>query len=355
MAQRHYSSTAAAMQLQGSVNGTTATLTVDKVVGLPTSYPFTVVIDPGTEVEEIVTVTNVAGTTLTVIRGEDGTAGVPHSGGAVIRHMVTARDLREPQQHIAATTDVHGVAGSIADRLEALETLIHAVIPVGGLLPYTGDPNNVPAGFYLADGSSLLRADEPALFAVIGTTYGEGDDPGNTFALPYLPGRTVVGVDPSDSDFNSRGKTFGSKTVTLTTGQIPAHTHSMAHNHPMSHTHTVPNHTHSMSHTHGTGLSGNDFVVSTVNLNVNSTKRSFPPSGGNNHFVYANQNGSATSRSTTGPSSTSTTGSGGGGTTSASSISTTGSSSAANTGSTGSGGAHNNVQPSIALPYIIKA
>src|SRR5690606_2005011 len=149
-----------------------------------------------------------------------------HGAGAEVRHMVTARDLREPQQHIEATTGVHGVAGSLVNRLEALEALIGAALPVRGLIPYPGDPNNVPAGFYLADGSSLLRASEPALYAVIGTTYGEGDDPGSTFALPYLPGRTIVGVDPGDSDFNDRGKTFGAKTHTLTVSEMPSHSHN---------------------------------------------------------------------------------------------------------------------------------
>lgn len=339
MAQRHYSSTAAAMQLQGSVNGSSATLTVDKVVGLPASTPFTVVIDPGTEVEEIVTVTNVAGTTLTVIRGEDGTAGVPHSGGAVVRHMVTARDLREPQQHIAATSDVHGVTGSIAARLEALENLIGYVIPVGGLIPYTGDPNNVPAGFYLADGSSLLRADEPALFAVIGTTYGEGDDPGNTFALPNLPGRTIVGVDPNDSDFNNRGKTFGSKTHTLTVSEMPSHNHGGST---------------SSGGGGSTGSGGGGTTGGSGTLTTSSTTpdyRWYSSTGSGNHGAIAGS-GTATVAAIPSGSHNHT-------------IPSHNHSIPSHThsipnhshsiSSQGGGAAHNNVQPSIALPYIIKA
>lgn len=339
MAQRHYSSTAAAMQLQGSVNGSSATLTVDAVVGLPVSYPFTVVIDPGTELEEIVTVTNVAGTTLTVVRGEDGTAGVPHSGGAVIRHMVTARDLREPQQHIAATSDVHGVTGSIASRLEALEALINNVIPVGGLLPHTGDPNNVPAGFYLADGSSLLRADEPALYAVIGTTYGEGDDPGNTFALPKMDGRTPVGVDANDSDFNARGKTFGAKTHTLTISQMPSHNHGGSTG---------------SGGGGSTGSGGSGTTGGSGTLTTNSRTpdyRWYPSAGGGNHGAIAGS-GSASqapiphaSHNHTIPSHNH-------------SIPNHSHSIPNHThsiSSQGGGAAHNNVQPSIALPYIIKA
>ena len=39
-------------------------------------------------------------------------------------------------------------------------------------------------------------------------------------------GRVLVGVDENDTDFNASNKTGGAKTVTLTTNQIPSHTHS---------------------------------------------------------------------------------------------------------------------------------
>lgn len=41
-------------------------------------------------------------------------------------------------------------------------------------------------------------------------------------------GRGIIGVNESDSDFNEANKTGGSKTVTLTVGEIPAHTHGEA-------------------------------------------------------------------------------------------------------------------------------
>ncbi len=51
---RYYSSTAPQMALQGSVTGANTTLQVDTVAGLPGSYPFTVVIDPGHSGADIV-------------------------------------------------------------------------------------------------------------------------------------------------------------------------------------------------------------------------------------------------------------------------------------------------------------
>lgn len=41
-------------------------------------------------------------------------------------------------------------------------------------------------------------------------------------------GRTLVGVDTSDADFNQNAKSGGEKTVTLTVDQMPAHGHTIA-------------------------------------------------------------------------------------------------------------------------------
>jgi hypothetical protein len=72
------------------------------------STPWTAIIDPDTASEEVVTVTNVAGTTLTVTRGVDGTTAVSHSAGAVFRHGVSGRDFDEANSHVNdTTTDVH--------------------------------------------------------------------------------------------------------------------------------------------------------------------------------------------------------------------------------------------------------
>jgi hypothetical protein len=78
------------------------------------SETYTVVIDPDTALEEIVDVSNYSsGNTLTITRGiENSGTGVAHSAGAVIRHMVTGRDLREANEHIEATTG-HGATGAV--------------------------------------------------------------------------------------------------------------------------------------------------------------------------------------------------------------------------------------------------
>lgn len=121
---RYYSSTAGDMELAADITSGATSLTVDTVTGLPGTTPFVVVLDPGLASEEIVDVSNVSGTTLTVTRGVDGSAAQAHSAGAVVRHMATARDFREPQQHIAATSGVHGTTGNVVGTTDA-QTLTH--------------------------------------------------------------------------------------------------------------------------------------------------------------------------------------------------------------------------------------
>ena len=58
-------------------------------------------------------------------------------------------------------------------------------------------------------------------------------DPGTIFGgtwEAFATGKTLVGVDAADTDFNASGKEGGSKTVTLTTDQIPAHQHYFEQN-----------------------------------------------------------------------------------------------------------------------------
>lgn len=63
---------------------------------------------------------------------------------------------------------------------------------VGEVMFFTNSTMLCPAGWELADGRFLNRANHEYLFAVIGKTYG--GDGINTFALPDLRGRIVRGV-----------------------------------------------------------------------------------------------------------------------------------------------------------------
>ena len=110
---RYYSSTAVDTTLTGSINASATSITVASVSGFPTSYPYTLAIDYDNASEELVNVTAASGTTLTIVRAQDGTTGVAHDAGAAVKHVISGRDLREPQEHIAASAGVHGVTGSV--------------------------------------------------------------------------------------------------------------------------------------------------------------------------------------------------------------------------------------------------
>lgn len=98
------------------------------------------------------------------------------------------------------------------------------LMPVGVVLPYVSSV--APNGWLNCEGQELYRGDYPALFAVIGTIYGAGNGT-TTFNLPDLAGRVVVGQG-GGSGLTARemGDKDGEETHTLTTGEMPSHSHT---------------------------------------------------------------------------------------------------------------------------------
>jgi len=130
MTTRKYSSRAQQTTLSSAITSTDTTMVVgsgSNLMGGKTpsaSETYTVVIDPDTALEEIVDVSNYSsGNTLTITRGRDGSTGVAHSAGAVIRHMVIGRDLQEANDHIENVTTAHGITLSNLVTLTGTQTL----------------------------------------------------------------------------------------------------------------------------------------------------------------------------------------------------------------------------------------
>ena len=200
------------------------------------------------------------------------------------------------------------------------------VMPSGSITQFAGA--SAPTGWLSCDGANVSRTTYAALFAVVGTTYGVGDG-STTFGLPNMKGRIPVGYDSSQSEFDALGETGGAKTHTLTTSEMPSHTHTQdSHNHTQNaHGHTTVN---GGSHAHvvnglNTGIPAgtNGFGIGMLRIGDGGYNYSTTGAGDHGHGI---NNNTATNNATT-----------------------------ATNQNTGGGGAHNNLQPYIVLNYIIKA
>lgn len=120
--------------------------------------------------------------------------------------------------------------------------------PIGTIVAFAGD--KIPKGYMLADGSALAISQYRDLYEVIKNQYGNATS--KSFILPNLKGKVVVGV----GETYEQGQVDGEKAHSLTTNEIPSHTHTFTSD-PLtlslsgSHQHTlnisfdeIGNHTH---------------------------------------------------------------------------------------------------------------
>jgi microcystin-dependent protein len=86
--------------------------------------------------------------------------------------------------------------------------------------------NFAPVGWAFCEGQLIPIAENDSLFNLIGTTYG--GDGQETFALPGLASRVPIhmGTGPDGTTYQL-GEPVGVESVTLSTQQIPNHTHPL--------------------------------------------------------------------------------------------------------------------------------
>lgn len=162
---RYYSSTAVAATLSASLSSVATTIAISSVTGWPSTYPFTAIIGEDTNKEEIVTVSAVGGTTLTIARGVGGTTGQAHDAGETIRHGIYAQDFEDGSAHYAASTAVHGVAGSVVGTSDT-QTLTNKTI-VGTSNTLSAIPSASVTGVDTHIAATVVHG---ATGAVVGTT-----------------------------------------------------------------------------------------------------------------------------------------------------------------------------------------
>jgi microcystin-dependent protein len=153
--------------------------------------------------------------------------------------------------------------------------------------------NFAPRGFAQCDGQILPINQNQSLYSLLGTTYG--GDGRTTFALPDLRGRVPVHVGNGGGHAVTQGERAGEASHALAAGEIPPH------NHLARATDATP-----------AGMTQAGNLLS-------------PTGGGRQPLTpYGDPDGSALTPLA-----------------------------AASIGNTGSGGGHNNMQPSLALNFVI--
>lgn len=189
------------------------------------------------------------------------------------------------------------------------------VFVIGMIIPYAG--TTTPTFALPCDGSTYDADDYPQLWAVIDPAFKIS---GTQFVTPDLRGRTVVGTGSSDPLLPSTmGETGGAADHTLITDELPAHDHTTQ---PHSHTNTPHSHT-DAGHVH----SEISAVATIINGGIEAPAAAATPFPSSTGIGFANiQAAGVVIDATT-----------------------------VNVDLTGGGQPHNNIQPSIALKYVMIA
>lgn len=209
---------------------------------------------------------------------------------------------------------------------------ITTVIPLGVMLPYTG--TTAPAGWLLCDGTTVSQVQYADLYALVGTAFNTGGEAAGTFRLPGTARRVLVGAGGGGTATlgNALGNRGGEETHTLLTAELPVHLHAFgtiaaasdgAHAHSISET----NHTHRLGMCTAAGgaltsildaalehsCSVIDYtVMAATEIDTHSANIAVQSGGAHTHTISGS------------------------------------------TANTGSGTAHNVIQPSLVVNYIIK-
>lgn len=149
--------------------------------------------------------------------------------------------------------------GGQGPEINAAQVLAASAMLVGMSVRWWGD-SDPSESFMVEDGRLLSQAEYPEAYAVLGTTHNLPGDPAGSFRIPDSRDRTGVGASPT----KPVGAKFGSEFHVLTLPEIPTHDHAG----------TAPT---TVTHDHGGATSGVDLlhahggVTGSVDLTHNHT------------------------------------------------------------------------------------
>lgn len=191
---------------------------------------------------------------------------------------------------------------------------------IGEIIAYSSI--NTPNKWLPCDGSSRPIAAYPELYEALGATWGPLTNGNANFQLPDLRGRTLIGSG-TGAGLAARaiGQSLGAESHTLTEAQIPSHNHAQAaHNHAQdAHNHLQNPHSHQYNwFAAPNAVNGLSVAAGSLSAQTN---------------IAVSAAATATNQATT----------------------ATNQSATATNQATGGGVAHNNMQPSAVINYIIFA
>lgn len=214
------------------------------------------------------------------------------------------------------------------------------LVPVATLIEFAGITEPTDGKWLFADGRVRERAEYPELFAAIGTTYATGGETITQFRLPDRRGRVGVGANPAAAGglpAHPLGERFGEETHTLITAEAPSHSHTI----------TVADDTHSHSTSVTSNTHGHTLDTCGWGGVDDSTSQGWP-SGGTHRSVRSTDHNDYVNAWTHDPLHDTT----------HNHTITVNNDTHGHTASgaaVGGGTAHNNMQPSIAVNYLIRA
>lgn len=208
---RYYSALAQDTTLVGNITNSTTSMVVGATVGYPSITPYVLAVDYNAAAEELVLVTGISGTTLTITRGYNGTTGVSHTTGAVIRHVIIAQDLTDMSDHNFASTGVHGATSAVVGK-DDVQTLTNKTIDYTANT-ITNLPTYNPALVFNAQTGTtytLIASDAPKLVTLNNS---------NPITLTVPPSVFTVGQEIHIQQINAGQVTLAQGAgVTITSG-----------------------------------------------------------------------------------------------------------------------------------------
>ena len=172
--------------------------------------------------------------------------------------------------------------------------------------------SSAPSGYLLCNGQAVSRTTYAALYAVYGTTFGTGDG-STTFNVPDFSGKMPIGVNGT----YALASTGGSATTTISSSNLPTHTHSFSA--------TSGSMSANASHQHGLIGSDDHYVADGGGARGGAASYPFSLGGSTNYGNYTTSQNIDHTHSVSGT-----------------------------TGSAGSGTAATTISPYLGIYYIIK-